>query len=461
MNIVILGGGATGLTTAYLLRQSGHRITVLEGASQPGGLLSTFDVGGGHRLEYFYHHFFTHDAEINWLLAELGIADQVSFLPTSMGITRGGRHYPFNGIKDLLKFQAIGLMGRLRFGFSSALLAYLPGYANAETTNSMKWFSRWAGSSATDAIWRPMLGIKFGEAAERIPLAWMAGRLRQRVRSRKKGVEKLGYLQGSLQVLVDRLVQQLQTDGVDLRLNTRCERLLLQDGKAVGVSTTQGNVPADLVVSTLPTTNLVPLVKPHASEYADQLSRIKYMGAMCVVLSLKEQLSPVYWLNVADPGYDFGGVIEQTNFIPPERYGGQHLVYLSRYLHENNPLWSMPEDELIARQLDQLERLFGRPVKPLVNKHWVFRGRHAAPVTEMGFHELIPSFKTPIPGLFLASMCHIYPDERSVNNSIRVSAELLRAMGFGTLADRVPRGLSLSAKYGGANPATQSVATQS
>ncbi|HQR43641.1 MAG TPA: hypothetical protein PLX97_13190 [Gemmatales bacterium] len=87
-------------------------------------------------------------------------------------------------------------------------------------------------------------------------------------------------------------------------------------------------------------------------------------------------------------------------------------------------------------------------MKPLVNRHWVFRGRNAAPVTELGFHKRIPSFKSPIPGLYLGSMCHIYPDERSVNNSIRVAAELLRAMNFSTVADQVPRGLSLSAKYG-------------
>ena len=36
----------------------------------------------------------------------------------------------------------------------------------------------------------------------------------------------------------------------------------------------------------------------------------------------------------------------------------------------------------------------------------------------------------------------------SVNNSIRVAAELVCAMGFYDAAEAVPRGLSLSARYG-------------
>jgi protoporphyrinogen oxidase len=190
------------------------------------------------------------------------------------------------------------------------------------------------------------------------------------------------------------------------------------------------------------------LVRPINPHYADQLAQIKYMGALCTILSLKQQLSPVYWLNVADPGYDFGGIIEQTNFIPAAHYDGQHLIYLSRYLAEDHPLWTMPEDQVLDLYYGQLRRLFGRDVREILNRAWVFRGRHAAPVTELGFHQLIPRFQTPLNGLFMASMCHIYPDERSVNNSIRIATELVRAMNFPEIANQVPRGLSLSGKYG-------------
>jgi len=448
VNVLILGAGATGLAAAYLLRRAGHDVTVVDAASQAGGLLSTFDAGGGSRLEYYYHHFFTHDAEMNWLLGELGLTDQVLYTPTSMGLVRGGTLYPFNGLGDLLRFQAIGLSSRFRFGFSSAMLAYLPGYAGAEDTPALAWFRRWAGKQATDAVWEPMLRVKFGDAAERIPLAWMAGRLRQRVRSRQGGEERLGYLRGSLQVLVDRWVGWLMTNGVQLRLGTPVERLLTDGRRITGAATPHGDFAADAVLATLPTPLLSRLVRPLHAPFATALGKIDYLGAICTVLALREQLSPVYWLNVADPGYDFGGVIEQTNFVPAAEYGGRHLVYLSRYLAVDNPLWTMADDELVARQTGQLGKLFGRDVTQLMERSWVFRARHAAPLPGVGFHRTIPPFRSPLPGLFTANMAHVYPDERSVNNSVRVAAEAVRAMGFEEAADLAPRGFSLSAKYG-------------
>ena len=435
------------MVAAYLLAKQGHQVTIVEAASVPGGLLSTFDVGNGTRLEYFYHHFFTHDSEIHWLLEQLGLAKEVLYEPTTMGMYRDGRIHDFNGIGDLLKFKAIPLSARLRFAASSAMLVYGPGYAEAEETPSLEWFRRWAGKSATEAIWRPMLEIKFGQAAERIPLAWMAGRLRQRARSRSGMQERLGYLRGSLQRLVDHLYQALRELGVDVKLQTRIEGLQWDSQHRVtGVQTSAGLIEGDVVLSTVPTPILAPWLVERHPQYAEKLQKIRYMGAVCTILSLKEKLSPVYWLNVADPGFDFGGVIEQTNLIPASEYGGQHLVYLSRYLEWNHPLWQGSDEALFDLQLEQLSRLFQQDIRQQLVKHWVFRGKYAAPVAEIGFRDLIPEFRSPVPNLFIAAMPHVYPDERSVNNSIRVAAEVVQEMGCDT--QFVPRSISLAAKYG-------------
>jgi protoporphyrinogen oxidase len=338
------------------------------------------------------------------------------------------------------------------------MLAYLPSYADAEDTPAAAWLDRWAGRAASGAIWRPLLSSKFGDAAERVPLAWMAGRLRQRARSRKAGGEQLGYLTGSLQVLVDRLVERLTADSVEIRLSAPVERFITDAGRVIGVATPGGDVTGDAVLATVPTAILAPLVKPLDAGFADRLAELPYLGAICVVLALKSQALPVYWLNVADPGYDFGGMIEQTNFVPAEEYAGRHIVYLSRYLPVTHPLWDTADDVLIERAVNQLARATGEPpgssrrLRDDLVHGWVFRGRYAAPRTEIGFHRRIPPFRSMVPGLFVASMCHVYPDERSVNNSIRVAAEAVRAMGLAAAADAVPRGISLSAKYGPDSP---------
>jgi protoporphyrinogen oxidase len=452
MDVIVIGGGATGLAAAYLLRRNGADVTVLEASLEPGGLLSTFEVGekveAGEeaRLEYFYHHFFTHDAEISWLLGELGLEDRAIFRPTTMGMMRDGEIYPFDGPADVLTFGAMSLQARLRFGMSAAMLTYLPGFEDDEETSALEWFRRWAGKEATETIWEPMMDIKFGDAADQVPIAWMAGRLRQRARSRDGTEEKLGYLKGSLQVLVDRLVEVLREDGVEVRCNAPVEQLITSDGHVAGAQTPEQEIEADAVLSTIPTPILAGLVKDLNDEYASSLREIEYMGAICTILSMEEPLSPVYWLNVADPGYSFGGVIEQTRLIPPEEYGGRHLAYLSRYVRHDHPLWSKGDEELLRQQLGELERLFGRGVRPIVNDHWIFRGRFAAPTTGLKFSRLVPSFDAPVPGLYTACMPQVYPDERSTNNSIRLAAEATNSMGADT--SFLPTGPSLAGRHG-------------
>lgn len=101
-SIIIVGGGITGLTIAYLASLSNYKVTVLEANKEFGGLLNTFDISDT-KLEFYYHHFFTHDKEIHWLINELGLNDKLLYKKTSMGVYRNDNIFKFNGIIDLIK----------------------------------------------------------------------------------------------------------------------------------------------------------------------------------------------------------------------------------------------------------------------------------------------------------------------------------------------------------------------
>lgn len=445
-HVAILGGGATGLILAYLLARDGVRVTVIEAGPTAGGLLSSFEPVPGVKLEHYYHHFFTHDVEIDWLLHELGIWDQAFFLKTTMGVYRDGQIYDFNGAADLLKFKPIGLADRVRFGASSLLMTRWGALAEREATPALDWFKRYAGPRATDAIWRPLMTSKFGDAAATVPLAWMAGRLRQRARSRRGAVERLGYVRGSMQTVVDALVAALNKLGVRILLGTPAESVLIENGRAVGVRTAAGEVRADRLVSTVPTDVLAALVERDRPDYAASLRRIEYLGAVATVLVMNKPLSPVYWLNVADAGFDFGGVIEQTHLVPASEYGGRHVTYLSKYAAWDDPIWKLNHEQLLERQLAQVDRLFKTDVRAQLERSFIFRARHAAPLIGLNFYERIPAMRSPVDGMFVASMAHVYPDERSVNNCVRVAAAAKAAMGYRGVMP--PPGNSLAAKYG-------------
>ena len=75
---------------------------------------------------------------------------------------------------------------------------------------------------------------------------------------------------------------------------------------------------------------------------------------------------------------------------------------------------------------------------------FIFRSKHAAILNNLNFSKKFLISKTDLENLFISNMMHIYPDERSINNSIRVSANACRSMGMKKVA--VPTNQSLSAQ---------------
>ncbi len=65
--ILILGAGFAGCTTAYLLRQKGFKVTVLEKDKFPGGGCRTY-LYGGHPYTLGPRIFFSRDKEVVKLL---------------------------------------------------------------------------------------------------------------------------------------------------------------------------------------------------------------------------------------------------------------------------------------------------------------------------------------------------------------------------------------------------------
>jgi protoporphyrinogen oxidase len=427
--LTIVGGGITGLAAAYLAASAGVKVRVLEAGKSFGGLLNTFSTGG-NRLEKFYHHHFTHDAELHWLLKEVGLEKNLVFHESSMGVFRNGKIYPFNTPFDLLRFKPLPLWDKLLFGLSSLYLGKRADWKQSEGIAAMNWFYRYAGRKTTEALWKPLLEIKFGPYAREVPLSWMIGRLRQRMGSRKKGDEKLGYMHGSLQVLLDALLVHLKGMGVELLNETRVEQLFVHGDSLDGIRTNHEEFFGGEYLFTIPTVNMLPMVAPLHTGLYEQLAAIRYFGAVCVVLEMDRPLSSIYWLNVADEGFPFGGIIEHTNLISPEEYGGLHLAYLSRYFAWEEPLAQMGKQEIADLMIGHLDRINPRFVPGWIKKVHVFKTMTAATVCGQHFSQQVPACQTPLRHLYLANMAHVYPDERSINNSIRVAGQACRVMGM-------------------------------
>ena len=163
--------------------------------------------------------------------------------------------------------------------------------------------------------------------------------------------------------------------------------------------------------------------------YRRKLMNLPSMGAVVLVLSLKQRLTNNYWFNLpANAGFPFLALVEHTNFVSPDNFGGEHIVYCGDYLESDHKYFSLKKEELLARFLPTLTR-FNAHFKPdWVNRSWLFQSQYAQPVPRVSGSLEIPKLRTPLSGVWLASMSQIYPWDRGTNFAIelgrRLAAEL-------------------------------------
>ena len=433
MRVGIIGAGATGLPAAYDLLKAGHEAVVYESAPFIGGHASTFDVGG-QRLERGYHHWFTSDTDIVELVEEIGLGDTIRWIDSTVGTLYDGRIYDFVTPLDLLKFKPLSLPNRVRLGLTTLYLQRQKDWQKYERVTAEAWLRRHGGQGVYDVFWGPMLRGKFGEDYYRqVSMAWVWGKINTRVKSRGKSMvrEKLGYPLGSFGMVFDTLVDKIRELGGEVHTSTPVNRIVIEDGRATGLEIRIGDgghkeEKFDAVLATTPSPIFSRLVPPMPEEYKSRLERARYMSAVLIVLVLDRPLSHVYWLNVADRSIPFVGVIEHTNLIGPEYYGGKHIVYLSNYLTRDDPLYRMGHDELLDEYLPHLKK-----INPDFELDWIETSYHhrvdgAQPVIGVDYSRHIPDHQTPFKGVYLANTTQIYPEDRGTNYSVRMGRQVAR-----------------------------------
>jgi protoporphyrinogen oxidase len=124
-------------------------------------------------------------------------------------------------------------------------------------------------------------------------------------------------------------------------------------------------------------------------------------------------------MNVNDPSFPFVGVIEHTNFEPASSYSGKHIVYLSKYLHPESPLYALPDTAWFDLGLGALQRMFPNFSRELVKGFHVWRADFSQPVIERGYSSTIPAMETPLQNVFLSTMAQVYPEDRGTNYAVR------------------------------------------
>jgi protoporphyrinogen oxidase len=418
--IAIIGAGFGGMSAAYDLVREGYQVVIFDGDKQPGGLASGFkEQGWEWAVEKFYHHWFASDRHILGLIDELGWRDRVIFQRPYTVLFYKNKFYPFDSILTALTNPILGWgINKMRFGFIGLFLRITKNWKALEKVSAESWMKKWAGQEVYEKMWEPLLRGKFGDRyMHDVNMAWMWARLHART-------TRLGTFKGGFQAFADAFQQRLIDLGVQFRMGTMIQKIQKQEGGGLKLFPAGGNPEAmDACLVTSSPGQLAGMAGELPENYLKGLLSLNHMGAVVLVISLERQLSKegYYWFNLPkSAGFPFLALVEHTNFIPAEKFGGDHVVYIGDYLEPNHEYFSLTKEELLQRFLPGLIRINPEFSKEWLKKTWLFRTTYAQPVPLLSHSSNIPEVRTPITGLYFASMSQVYPWDRGTNFAVEI-----------------------------------------
>jgi len=429
--IAVIGAGAAGLAAAYDLTKAGHTVQVYEAGSEVGGLAAGFrDERWDWTLEKFYHHWFANDDAVLGLIDELGAKDKVLFPRPITSLWLNGQIYqmdrPNIAVANLR--LPISWPAKIRYGLTGLYLKVSKKWKPLEHVTADQWLRRWMGREAYEKVWRSLLIGKFGSFYDQVNMAWFWARVYKRT-------THLGTFEGGFQAFLNLLADRVREQGATIVLNTPVERIEPAEDDQVAVFIGGEKVCYDAVICTSSPQIMRRLAPDLPAEYGEQLDKLKSMGAVVVVLALKEQLMTdgTYWLSLpasqpdkAKAEFPFLALVEHTNYMDRAHYGSDHIVYCGDYVPPDHEYFSLSDEELVRRFTQPLTTFNARFTPDWIRKSWVFRVRYAQPIPFINHSQVIPDLRTPIKGLYLASMSQVYPWDRGTNYAVEMGRNVAR-----------------------------------
>lgn len=434
--VVVVGGGITGLTTAWFLRDQA-RVTVLEADDRLGGKIRTTSLADVP-VEEGPDTFLARVPHARDLAVALGLGDDLVQPATGRAfVWSRGRLRPLPGGQVLGVPVALGPLARsgvlgpgamARAGLDLVLPRSRPGLSADPSVADV--IGARMGRVVVDRLVEPLVGGINAGRADDLSLAATAPQLAEaaassrslilglrRNRRRQATHAPTGPLflgvTGGLGRLVDRLAAALREAGIDIRSGLGVKAVEPDGVGGYRVVTSDGVVEAEAVVVTVPAFAAAPLLRGTAPAVADDLERIRYASVAVATLAYRpEDLpSPLDGAGFLMPRVErrlMTACTWSTSKWPALAASGLVLVRASAGRSGDDRPADLDDAELVAHLHRELSDVMGMRQPPVT--HLVSRWPNGFPQYQPGHQRRVDridaSLATAMPGVTLAGAAY-------------------------------------------------------
>lgn len=410
-NVAILGGGITGLTSAYVLCKKGFKVTVIEKNDYAGGLAATFSHKK-YLLDYGPHNFHTHNPEVmRFVNNELGVQlNRMKVTSSKLFFMGKFVNYPLK-IGDAIKNLDWKLSARCFVGYIVSRIALKFKFNNKERSFE-EWVENRFGRFIYDLYFGPYVNKVWGLpgseldaliARKRIPepsLFSLIVRALSGIKHGKKHSEdpesvESYYPPKGIGVISDALKDRIVASGGAVDLGCKLTSVVSNDGDGTKYIEYMHNgrekkLEWDHLISTIPINELFSVIGvPGSEKIVKDVEMLPYRSIILLYMFLSvEKVFDVPWIYFNEknnPDLIFNRMYEIGNFSQDMIHEGKGVICLEITCYKGDELWKKNDEELFDICMNYLEKnkfVQRKDVREIMTK----RLDVAYPVFRKGYH---------------------------------------------------------------------------
>jgi protoporphyrinogen oxidase len=402
------------------LREQGHEVVILEGARAPGGLAASQQIAG-YTWDRFYHVILQSDRDLLALLGDLGLDNALHWNVTRTGFYTDGILYSLSTSLEFLAFPPLSLIDKMRLAGTIMYASRLRDWKKLEKIPVATWLERLSGKRTFQRIWLPLLKSKLGENYRIASAAFIWAIIARMYAARRSGLkrEMFGYVDGGYATVLARFEKYLEEKQIELRTGSQVTGVR-DTGSEAEVSFADGSSTRfDRVILTVPASRIPALCPQLSAAEQERLGLVVYQGVLCASMLIKKPLATYYVTNITDGWVPFTGVIEMTTLVDKERFGGNSLVYLPRYLAQDDPFWKATDDEVRETFLSAIEKMYPAFTRADVIDFRIARARDVLAISTLDYSAAaLPAARTSLANVFVVNSAQIASGTLNLNETV-------------------------------------------
>lgn len=366
-DVIVVGAGITGLSTAYGLQKAGRKVAVLEAADRVGGRIMTREWKGD-RVEVGQQYLLANYENALALVDELGLTGELMLedARTVQHIDKKGRSHILDGDVDMLRF--LGMRGSADIARATLQTTTLgktfPSYhldaidEDHDNKSAADGFA-WAGEKFRDFLLRPMSYGTAGTMIDRLSYLDALRLFRLNVQHHKH----FGFRRGNVtfpQALAEKVPVLLNAEVVELQLSgDRVSGVKLADGRSIDA----GHV----ILCTVPgvSARLTPSIFARAKEFLSSFHHTRLALAYFHLDRPLQTAAVSFGLAVPEKRY-FNMSINHTMTRPFLVPSGKAIVSGWTAFPDAVDMLAASDEEVLSRALEELKLFY-----PGLSADWV------------------------------------------------------------------------------------------